>query len=89
MNLTFLLKKSECPPEILTHHAISVFTEGQDVTFLLENDNIVTAPLEMVESALPETDNCEIEQHLLNKCNPTLAVKTTSKDNRTIAIQFL
>lgn len=49
--------------------------EGQEVTFLLENDNIENAPLEMVESALPQIDNCQIEQHLINKCNPTLTVK--------------
>lgn len=89
MNLKFLLQELECPPEILTHNAISVCIDWQDVTFLLENDNIVTAPLEMVESALPEIDNCEIEQHLLNKCNPTLAVKTTSKDKKAIAFQVL
>lgn len=83
------MKKSECPPEILTHNAISVYIEGQVVTFLLENDNIGTAPLEMVESALPQIENCKIEEHLLNKCNPTLTVKRTSKDNKTIAIKFL
>lgn len=74
MNLTFLLQKSECPPEILTHNAISVCIEGQEVWFLLENDNIVTAPIEIVESALPQIDNCKIKQHLLNKCNLTLTV---------------
>lgn len=89
MNLSFLFQKSECPPEILTHNAISVCIEGQVGTFLLENDNIGTAPLEMVESALPQIENCKIEQHLLNKCNPTLTVKTTSKDNKTIAIKLL
>lgn len=28
----------------------------------------------MVESALPQIDNCKIKQHLLNKCNLTLTV---------------
>lgn len=85
MNLTFLLQKSECPPEMLTHNAISVYIEGQEVIPFGKWQHR-TAPLEMVESALPQIDNCEIEQQHLNKCNPTLTVKKTWKDNKTTAI---
>jgi hypothetical protein len=83
------LQKSECPPEVITLQAISVCIEGQEITFLLDNDNVVSVPLDVVKVALPNMDSEAIEQHLLQRCQPTLSVKTTKKDNRTISIEFL
>lgn len=46
----------DCPPEVKVKHAVSGCVDGENMTFLLEDDTILTMPLELVEVALPNVE---------------------------------
>uniref|UniRef100_K1R6C5 Shieldin complex subunit 2 first OB fold domain-containing protein n=1 Tax=Magallana gigas TaxID=29159 RepID=K1R6C5_MAGGI len=55
------ITKTDCPPEVKVKQAVSGCVDGENMTFLLEDDTILTMPLELVEVALPNVEKEEIE----------------------------
>lgn len=83
------ITKTDCPPEVKVKHAVSGCVDGENMTFLLEDDTILTMPLELVEVALPNVEKEEIESYVISRCNPMLSIRCTSKGSSVISIEFL
>ncbi|KAJ8313568.1 hypothetical protein KUTeg_008129 [Tegillarca granosa] len=83
------ITKTECPPEVKIYEAVSVCVDSNEVTFLLNDDSVLCLPLELVEMALPEVDKEDIEIHILNKCDPTISLRCTSKGSAFTSIELV
>ncbi|KAJ8319356.1 hypothetical protein KUTeg_004447 [Tegillarca granosa] len=84
-----IVQKTECPPEVKIYEAVSVCVDSNEVTFLLNDDSVLCLPLELVEMALPEVDKEDIEIHILNKCDPTISLRCTSKGSAFTNIELV
>ena len=84
-----IFQKTECPSEVKTYNAISVCVDGDEMTFLLQNDSILCIPAELVEVALPEVEKEDIEAYIIGKCNPTLSLRCTSKGSTFTSVELM
>lgn len=83
------ITKTDCPPDVRVKQDVSGCVDGDSMTFLLEDDTILTIPLELVEVALPNVGKEEIEGQVISRCNPMLPIRCTSKGSTVISIDFL
>ncbi|XP_078327836.1 uncharacterized protein LOC144623312 [Crassostrea virginica] len=83
------ISKTECPSEVKTYNAISVCVDGDEMTFLLQDDSILCIPAELVEVALPEVEKEDIEAYIIGKCNPTLSLRCTSKGSTFTSVELM
>ncbi|XP_061191610.1 uncharacterized protein LOC133199788 [Saccostrea echinata] len=83
------ITKTDCPAEVKIYQAISGYLDGDDVTFLLQDDSILSIPYELVEVALPDVKKNELESHILGKCKPTVSLRCTSKGSKFTSVEIM
>jgi hypothetical protein len=83
------LQKTECAPEEKIYNVVSGCIEGSEFTFLLQDDAILSVPLEIVLYALPDVEEEDVEGYIVGLCRPSATVKCTSRGSTVCSIEFM
>ena len=82
------MQKTEAPLEQVTKKIIGACVEDIEVTLLLEEDDIMSVPIDVIQRALPNVEESDIEAHILGLCKPTATITCSFRSNDLIEINF-
>ena len=69
--------------------AVSCCLEDENVTFLLEDDQVKTLALSAIQNTLPNVSKEELENHFLAMCNPSVTLRCTARGGVITTAEFV